>query len=218
MDYESTKHIFEHFYGKDASYDGYMSKFLTCQPFYYSLDLLAQHTLFSYIRDSIGISDLVEFMPNMKKHIKAMSIRDIERVINFDYRSRKKKDKTQIMAYWFSCDLPIFKLLCIMIECGLNKKEIQEDLVMHGDQNVASYIELTYPLHLQANDTFFNCYRVNSTYYNALFKKEVIDKIEVERVGGRNATTKDIVSANIKFRMMFRMLEDCYSVASLKAE
>lgn len=135
MDYSVTKRIFKHFYGPDASYEGYMSKFLTCQPFYYSLDLLAQRTLFSYIRESIGISDLVECMPNMKKHIQAMSVRDVERIMNFDYRSRKKKDKTQIMAYWFSCDLPIFKLLCFMMECGLNKKEVQEDLALQGDQN-----------------------------------------------------------------------------------
>ena len=218
MDYSVTKRIFGHFYGPDASYEGYMSKFLTCQPFYYSLDLLAQRTLFSYIRESIGISDLVECMPNMKKHIKAMSVRDVERIINFDYRSRKKKDKTQIMAYWFSCDMPIFKLLCYMMECGLNKREIQEDLALQGDQNVASYIELVYPLHLQASDDFFNSYHVNNAYYDALFKKDVVDNIEVRKVGGRNSTTKDIGSVVIKFWMMFQMLVDCYNVASLKAE
>lgn len=218
MDYNVTKQIFEHFYGPDASYEGYMSKFLTCQPFYYSIDLLAKHALYSHIVDLIGLTDLVDCMPNLKEHIKAMSVRDIERITNFDYRSRKKKDKTQIMAYSFSCDLPIFKLLCIMIECGLNKMEIQEDLAMHGDQNVASYIELVYPLHLQASDVFFNSYYVNNAYYDALFKKDVVDKIEVQKVGGRRATTKDIHSLKIVFWRLFHMMDECYNVASLQAE
>lgn len=59
---------------------------------------------------------------------------------------------------------------------------------------------------------------MNNAYYDALFKKDVVDKIEVGKVGGRNSTTKDIGSVAIKFWMMFRMLEDCYNVASLKAE
>lgn len=61
-------------------------------------------------------------------------------------------------------------------------------------------------------------YHVNNAYYDALFKKDVVDKIEVEKVGGRNSMTKDIGSVVIKFWMMFHMLEDCYNVASLKAE
>jgi hypothetical protein len=218
MDYSVTKRIFEHFYGPDASYEGYMSKFLTCQPFYYSIDSLAKHALYSHIVDLIGLTELVECMPNLKEHIKAMSVRDIERVINFDYRNRKKKDKTQIMAYWFSCDLPIFKLLCIMIECGLNKREIQKDLALQGDQNVASYIELVYPLHLQASDVCFNCYHVNNSIYDVCFKQGVIDKIDVQKVASRRATTKDIGSLNIVFWRLFRMMDECYNVSSLKLE
>lgn len=218
MDYSVTKRIFEHFYGPNASYEGYMSKFLTCQPFYYSLNLLARHALYSHIVDLIGLTDLVECMPNLKEHIKTMSVRDIERVVNFDYRSRKKKDKTQIMAYWFFCDLPIFKLLCIMIECGLSKMEIQKDLALQGDQKVASYIELVYPLHLQASDVFFNSYHVNNSVYDACFKQEVVDKIDVQEVASRRATTKDMRTLNIVFWRLFSMMDECYNVSSLKDE
>lgn len=216
MDYSVTKQIFKHFYGPEASYEGYMSKFLTCQPFYYSLDFTARHTLYHYISEMLGLNDLVECMPNMKKHISAMSVRDIERVINFDYKSRQKQEKTQIMAYSFSCDLPIFKLLCLMIECGLDKKEIQEDLALQNDQNVASYIELVYPLHLQASDSFINSYQSGNFYYDAKFKGDVAEKIEVEKVGSRYSTTIDLKKANIKFFQVFYMLEQCYNVASLK--
>lgn len=37
MDYDVTKHIFHHFYGDGACYEGYMSKFLSREPFRYSI-------------------------------------------------------------------------------------------------------------------------------------------------------------------------------------
>ena len=218
MDYDVTKKIFQHFYGPDASYDGYMSKFLTCQPFFYSLNFQAKHTFYSAIVDFVGLSDLVECMPNMRKHIADMSVRDICRIMSFDYKTRQKKSTTKIMNYQFSTELPIFKTLCLMIECGLSKKEIEEDLLLQSDQNVESYIELVYPLHLQASDMFFNSYQVGNNVYDALIKSKLVEKVEVERVAARRKTTKELKSANIKFYMMFRMLEQCYNVSSMRAE
>lgn len=37
MDYEIARHLFHHFYGKEANYDGYMNKFLNTLPFSYSI-------------------------------------------------------------------------------------------------------------------------------------------------------------------------------------
>ena len=37
MDYEIAKHLFHHFYGKEANYEGYMNKFLNTLPFRYSI-------------------------------------------------------------------------------------------------------------------------------------------------------------------------------------
>lgn len=37
MDYEIAKHLFHHFYGKEANYDGYMNKFLNTLPYSYSI-------------------------------------------------------------------------------------------------------------------------------------------------------------------------------------
>jgi len=216
MDYSVTKQIFKHFYGPDASYEGYMSKFLTCQPFYFSLELEARHVLYRYITDFVGLNDVIECMPNLKKHIGGMSLRDIDRIINFDYKSRQKKTDIKIMVYQFSCDLPIFKLLCLMIECGLDKKEIQSDLELQSDQNVASYIELVYPLHLQSSDVFFASYQSFVDYYIVKFKPGVINKIEVEKLANGMSTTKELGTIHIKFYMMFRMLEECYNVSSLK--
>ena len=37
MDYEIAKHLFHHFYGKEANYEGYMNKFLKTLPYSYSI-------------------------------------------------------------------------------------------------------------------------------------------------------------------------------------
>lgn len=37
MDYEIAKHLFHHFYGKEANYEGYMNKFLNTLPYSYSI-------------------------------------------------------------------------------------------------------------------------------------------------------------------------------------
>lgn len=37
MDYEIARHLFHHFYGKEANYEGYMNKFLNTLPFRYSI-------------------------------------------------------------------------------------------------------------------------------------------------------------------------------------
>lgn len=37
MDYDMAKHIFYHFYGEEANYDGYMNKFLSSLPFRFSI-------------------------------------------------------------------------------------------------------------------------------------------------------------------------------------
>ena len=33
MDYEIARHLFHHFYGKEANYEGYMNKFLNTLPY-----------------------------------------------------------------------------------------------------------------------------------------------------------------------------------------
>ena len=37
MDYEIARHLFHHFYGKEANYEGYMNKFMNTLPFSYSI-------------------------------------------------------------------------------------------------------------------------------------------------------------------------------------
>lgn len=49
LDYITTEHIFHHFYGQDANYYGYMSKFMSCYPFEYSIKEIAKGYVYDYI-------------------------------------------------------------------------------------------------------------------------------------------------------------------------
>lgn len=217
MDYKATKHLFHYIYGKEASYEGYMSKFMSCQPFYYSISLLARKALYSHINEVLGLDKLVEYMPNMKKYIEKMSVRDIERIISFDFSIRKKTNNIRIMSYLFSCDLPIFKLFCIMMECGLNKEEIRDDLGFQNDQNESAYLELIYPLHLLSAEMFFSSYKAYTDFYDVrfIYDSNIVNKVEIDKTGLRRSTTRDIRTINIKFQQVYRMMEKCCNLSSL---
>lgn len=55
FDYNTTEHIFHHFYGKDANYGGYINKFTSHQPFYYSIDKVAREYLYNVISEECCI-------------------------------------------------------------------------------------------------------------------------------------------------------------------
>ena len=51
MDYEIARHLFHHFYGKEANYEGYMNKFLNTLPFSYSIKEEAQRQVEAKLLD-----------------------------------------------------------------------------------------------------------------------------------------------------------------------
>lgn len=58
MDYDITRHLFHHFYGINANYDGYMNKFMSSTPFCFSITEAAQMQVKERIIQLIGVSDL----------------------------------------------------------------------------------------------------------------------------------------------------------------
>lgn len=75
MDYDITKHIFHHFYGNEANYEGYMNKFLNTIPFHYS------------IKEEV----------HRQVTNKLLSICKTEEVLNMDQTlSRDKKDRISV--------------------------------------------------------------------------------------------------------------------------
>lgn len=87
LDYDTTKHIFHHFYGEKANYDGYMSKFMSSHPFEYSITKVAHEQLFNYIEKECHFSALSEFPSNVNnvtlpQYLASLSVRDVAHILD----------------------------------------------------------------------------------------------------------------------------------------
>ena len=87
LDYETTKHIFTHFYGASANYDGYMSKFMSSHPFEYSITRVAHEELVGYLAKECNLSCPFEFSQNINKisfpnFIDSLSVRDVVHILD----------------------------------------------------------------------------------------------------------------------------------------
>ncbi len=87
LDYDTTRHIFHHFYGEKANYEGYMSKFMSSHPFEYSITKVAHEQLEAYLKNDCRIESLGNFPKNtsglsLVEKINNMSVRDVEHVLN----------------------------------------------------------------------------------------------------------------------------------------
>ena len=60
MDYEIAKHLFHHFYGKEANYEGYMNKFLNTLPFKFSISQEAKRQVSDRLTQIFGTSDVLK--------------------------------------------------------------------------------------------------------------------------------------------------------------
>lgn len=104
MDYETSEHIFHHFYGEKADYEGYMQKFLDNPPFTFSLRSEAQNKVREKIRTNCKIDD--NFFGNQLKDewysktnpkiidfINELSVRRCKQIILQDVDSHIRKDE-----------------------------------------------------------------------------------------------------------------------------
>ena len=184
MDYDTTKQIFAHFYGKEASYEGYMSKFLAEEPFRYSLTELALSNLKERIIKEVGINkDLFNAFRIFNLKLSTLSMRDIVRLYDLDLSTRiyrpilKCPQKIEL-----SMELPIFKLLIYMTELGMSYADIDEDLLLKTNYNSIDYLKLIYPLCCISKSSPAKIFEIGSKRIEVIFEKKdnVITKIDVE--------------------------------------
>ena len=155
MDYEATEHIFHHFYGDKACYEGYMSKFLSREPFRYSIRPYLAVPLEMDLSKKLGISHVFVSFSRLWLRINELSIRDLKKLTLFDSQDRIRNTSFEYKKMNFSTSLPLFHLIIYMVECRMSVDEIVEDLKLHiSSQSKADmktlcseYMRLTYPLY-----------------------------------------------------------------------
>ena len=184
MDYETTAHIFHHFYGNNASYEGYMSKFLSREPFRYSIQHNIAFQIERELSEKLDIAHIFPVFEIFLRRIYQLSIRDLKKLTLFDTQDRIKKDLFEVQGMKFSTSLPLFHLIIYMVECGLSVNDIVNDLKSlitlkkKEDMNILcpEYIRLMYPLYSIKENSSITCIQYGSDHYS-ISEKTNIDTI-----------------------------------------
>lgn len=123
MDYDVTKHIFHHFYGDAANYDGYMSKFMSKYVYHYSITKIARRYFYEGIcrMTRLRIDKIENFEINtnigqpitIKQVIQKMSVRDISKILD-DIECQINRMVVTIDGGKLKTDAPILYLLSIL--------------------------------------------------------------------------------------------------------
>lgn len=190
MDYETTAHIFHHFYGKDACYEGYMSKFLSREPFRYSIQFFITTQIRRELSEKLCIATILTTFPKFYLKFQELSIRDLKKLTSFDTQERIRSAFFECLNMKFSTSLPLFHLIIYMIECRMSVDEIVEDLkkltlsvnypkdlpkffpndllsIMHQE-----YVRLTYPLYAISRMREFTEFSYGTAIYSISLKRE----------------------------------------------
>lgn len=161
MDYDVTKHIFHHFYGDGACYEGYMSKFLSREPFRYSIQQEMVKAIEEKLANVIGLPNILIRFDSLRKVLAQCTIRDLQKIAQLDTNHYIKLSKCSIKSEFtddvgvtLSTSFPIFHLFVYMIESGITKKEIgqafidfERNIITNNITHVTEYLKLMYPIY-----------------------------------------------------------------------
>ena len=181
MDYDVTKHIFHHFYGAQACYEGYMSKFLSREPFRYSIKSIMIRDLEAQLGEKLGIHELLPHLQNFREKLAGSSLRDLYKLTQFDTDSYFKAPEYCYSKGSMPTSLPLFHLIIYMMECGMPVEKIEEDLRSLNDfifQNSNGYsiqykvIKLLYPVYITNSPNIEYIKAYNATYNFWLNRRE----------------------------------------------
>lgn len=129
LDYETTRHIFNHFYGEQANYLGYISKFIQHNVFYYSIHKYA----FQQIQQHFLKKCCIKFEQIMKKgrdgqfyvDKKDLSLRKIAQVLDgFDSSIVKTVEVIEGTSVCFNVSTPLTRTISTMRRLGMDDENI----------------------------------------------------------------------------------------------
>lgn len=192
MDYETTAHIFHHYYGKDACYEGYMSKFLSREPFRYDIRPYIAIQIERELSKGLGIPHVFTTFFKFWMRIRDLSVRDLKKLTLFDTQERIRSDYYEYKHMKFSTSLPLFHLILYMVECGMSVDEIVTDLksqITHPSKGemrnmCQEYIKVMYPLYSIKEKGNFSYIQYGSDYFliSEITNNNIITGIKVEYV------------------------------------
>ena len=134
LDYQNTKKIFNHFYGENTNFKGYIDKFCSNGHFEYSLKEETENYIYKRISDEVGFrEELVRSLIPFST-FENLSLRNIVSAI----RGTKKQICTEPIlndrGREVKLHLGLLQILIIMRRIGLDDKSIISDFAAHMEK------------------------------------------------------------------------------------
>lgn len=181
MDYDVTKHIFHHFYGEQACYEGYMSKFLSREPFRYSIKYTLIRAFEAQLGEKLGIHELLPHLQNFREKLAESSLRDLYKLTQIDTDDYFNGFEYSYFGGSMPTSLPLFLLIIYMMESGMPVEKIEEDLrslnnfifqISNGYSIQYKVIKLLYPVYITNSPNIEYIKAYNATYNFYLERRE----------------------------------------------
>lgn len=150
LDYHATQCLFHHYYGNEADYKGYMAKFLTKNPFYYSITEVACQLLISFLKNDCRLSDDHLSMPlflektlqqqalSVYDVIKRLSVRDIAKILDRIEEQIRNCRLSTDSGYIIRNVCPITNLLAVLVRMNMTfSHEYLTDMLSNSIQDLS---------------------------------------------------------------------------------
>lgn len=233
MDYDATKHIFHHFYGDGACYEGYMSKFLSREPFRYSIQQEMVKEIEEKLASILKVPNLFSAFKTFRKKLSQSSIRDLSKLSQLDPKDFIKSpdhvislSNSTVKTLSISTSFQLFQLIIYMVEAGMTQKQIKDDFIDIESFGITQrgcyleeYLKMIYPIHITSNP--YSEYIDIDNHIYCLRRKDMSKdptEIEVVRMAGVR-TTHEIPTLTIGEigQNLFKCLKQVSSSINLSA-
>lgn len=205
MDYEIARHLFHHFYGKEANYEGYMNKFLNTLPYSYSIKEEAHRQVRQKILDicktGVFLSLDQKLSDNPKDRISFQlalnnsSVRRCKEFLDLDVNSLFRK-KWLNGEYSIPTDSTWVRIL-VCYRFFMPDKSIRSimEAMIHGFADL-QLAELAMPFYCAVNEERFFYLRIQDDIY--MIKYDTIHNLVTKGAVGNHRKVVPESIANIK--------------------
>ena len=157
MDYEIARHLFHHFYGKEANYEGYMNKFLNTLPYSYSIKEEAHRQVEAKLLDICKTKEVLSLDQSLSSDtndrisvplaIYQLSVRRSKELLDIDINSLFR-DNWLHGEYNIQTDIPWVRIL-VCLRFLMSDKPLGKiyKAMIHGFTDM-QLVELAAPLYL----------------------------------------------------------------------
>lgn len=183
FDYNTTENIFHHFYGKDANYKGYINKFTSHQPFYYSIDEIAREYLYKVIFEKCCIhkESIRHISKQINDKLDSLSVRDVHTILNgIDLYIQEDTYKGDM--YKFNTKSPLTYTISILKLLGITKNnEIKSYILQLSALDLLNCINVFLCIDNITNTMSFKGNQFNINANNSVMSENgVLNKIQIE--------------------------------------